>query len=197
MAKIGVMRPVFAKITAEPENASITYAAGKALGYAMNIGVTYETNDAKLLAEGVTVESDNSVTGAELTIGVDDIADEAQVDLLGTEKSGETGSEEYEITSDSAPYVGAGYVEVRKKDNVVSYIARWFHKVQFKQPDESLTTKGEKMEFQTPTLKGKALGVYLDNTGKLRFRKSRTCATLAAAIAWLNTKANIQNGSGS
>jgi phi13 family phage major tail protein len=194
MANIGVLRPVFAKVATEPENAAITYAAGKALGYAMNIGVTYETNDAKLHAEGTVVESDNSVTGAELTVGVDDIADENQVDLLGTEKSGETGSEEYEITDASAPYVGVGYVEVRKKGGVISYRARWFHKVQFKQPDESLTTKGDKLEFQTPTIKGKVLGVYLDTTGKLRFRKSHTFTTLAAANAWLDTKAGISSG---
>ena len=194
MAKIGVIRPVFAKVTAEPENAAITYAAGKVLGHAMNIGVAYGTNDAELRADGIVVESDNSVTGAELTLGVDDIAEEDQVDLLGTEKTGETGSEEYEVTDASAPYVGAGYVEVRKKDGVVSYIARWFHKVQFKQPDENLTTKGEKIEWQTPTLKGKAMGVYLDTTGKLRFRKSRTFTTLAAALTWLNTKAGIGSG---
>ena len=186
MAKIGVLRPKYAKITAEAENAAITYGTAKALGHAMSIGVAYSKNDAPLYGDGTIVENDSSVTGAEVTAGVDDIAEADQVDLLGTEKTGETGSEEYEITDASAPYVGFGYVEVRKKDNAISYIGRWFHKVMFSQPDESLTTKGEKLEWQTPTIKGKAMGVYIDTTGILRFRKSRSFTTLAAANAWVD-----------
>lgn len=194
MPKIGMLRPVFAKINAEPENAAITYAEGKVIGHAMNVGVAYNKNDAPLYADNTIVENDNSVTGAEITLGVDDVADADQVDLLGMEKTGETGSEVYEVTSESAPYVGIGFVEVRKKNGIVRFVANWFHKVQFAIPDESTTTKGEKLEWQCPTLKGKVMGVYLDNTGKLRFRKSRNCATLAEANTWLNTQAHITAG---
>jgi len=196
MPKIGLLKPIFAKITAEPENAAITYAAGKVLARAIEAGVAYQKNDSPLYADNTIVENDTSVTGAEITLGLDDIAEEYQTDLLGVVKSGATGAEEYEITSESAPYVGVGYVEVRKRNGVVSYVGNWFHKVQFGMPDESAKTKNEKVEWQTPTIKGKAMGVYLDDTGVLRYKISKPCATLAAALTWLMAKANITAGSG-
>ncbi len=191
MAKIGLLNPVYAPITSEPQNAALVYGTGKQFAHAMQAGVAYSKNDATLYGDDTVIESDNGVTGAEITLGVDDIEESDQVALLGTEKTGETGSEEYETTDASAPYVGTGYVQVRKKAGAVSYIGNWFHKVQFSIPDEDTKTKGEKIEWQTPTIKGKAMGVYLDDTGKLRFKTSRTFATLALAMAWLNGKANI------
>ena len=196
MPKIGIMKPTFARITAETENAAITYAAGKVFAHATEASVTYQKNDSTLHADDTVQESDTSVTGAEITLGLDDIAEEYQTDLLGVAKSGLAGAEEYEITSESAPYVGVGYVEVRKRNHVISYMANWFHKVQFGVPDESAKTKAEKIEFQTPTIKGKAMGVYLDDTGVLRYKTSKPCTTLTAALSWLATKANMAAGGG-
>mgnify|MGYP001176948929 CR=1 FL=1 len=196
MPKIGLLKPIFAKITGEPENAAITYAAGKVLAHAIEAGVAYQKNDSPLYADNTIVENDTSVTGAEITLGLDDIAEADQVDLLGMVKTGTAGNEEYEVTSESAPYVGVGYVEVRKRNGVISYTANWFHKVLFGVPDESAKTKNEKLEWQTPTIKGKAMGVYLDDTGVLRYKISKPCTTLAAALTWLETKANITAGSG-
>ena len=194
MPKIGLLKPIFAKIASEPENAAIEYNAGKVFAHAMSAGVAYTKNDAALYADDTIQENDNSVTGAEITLGVDDIADADQVDLLGMAKTGTAGNDEYEVTSDSAPYVGVGFVQVRKKNSIVSYVANWFHKVQFSLPDENTNTKGEKIEWQTPTIKGKAIGVYLDNTGKLRFKVTKPFATLEAAMTWLYEKANIPSG---
>jgi len=62
-------------------------------------------------------EEDNSITGGTIKLGVDDASDEARVMLLGDVKEGEAGEETYHETGESAPYVGTGYIRVRRKDN--------------------------------------------------------------------------------
>ncbi|MEG0766086.1 MAG: hypothetical protein RR482_00075 [Clostridia bacterium] len=191
MAKTGLLRPTYAPISSEPENAAIVYTAGKTFAHAIQASVTFSRNDTPLYGDDTIIENDNGVTGVEITMGIDDIPEATQVDMLGVSQNGETGAEVYEVTNESAPYVGFGYIEVKRKDGVVSYLSHWYHKVQFALPDESTNTKGDKLEWQTPTMKGKGIGVYSDASGKLRFRATKPCTTLAAAVTWLNGKAGI------
>ena len=194
MAKIGIMNPTYAPITGEPANAAVVYGPGKTFAHAINAGISYKRSDTELRGDNVVIESDNSITSGEVTMGLDDIQEADQVALLGVVKTGETGAEEYHDVGDSAPYVGFGYITVRQLDSVVSYIGHWFHKVQFAAQDESTKTKGETIEWQTDTIKGKAIGVNVDSSGTPKFRVRKPCATYEAALTWLKTKANISSG---
>lgn len=194
MAKIGLMNPVYAKIKAEAENGAITYEDGKIFGKAISASVTFTTNSNPLYGDDTIIENDNSITGAEITLGVDDIDEVDQVALLGSIKTGETGdtdTTEYQDANVGAPYVGVGYIQVRRKNGVVSYIGNWFHKVQFNKPDEETNTKGENIEWQTDTITGTALGVHIDTSGSAYFRAKKPFTTYAAALTWLKGKAGI------
>ena len=53
-----------------------------------------------------------------------------------------------------APYLGFGAIAMKKVNNVVYYVGLIFDKVQFGNPNDELTTKGESIEWQTPQLNG-------------------------------------------
>lgn len=189
---IGLLKPTYAKITAEQDSAAITYALGKTFARAIGVDVAYKAGDAVLYCEDNIGEMDNSVTSADITVNVDDVPSADQVDLLGKVKTGTAGSEVYSIVGASAPYVGFGYVSVKRKPGGgVSYQGNWFYKVQFSMPDEANKTKGEKIEFQTPTIKGKAMMVNIDATGVPKLKDEKPTDTLAAAFTWLQGMANI------
>ena len=193
MAKIGLLNPVYAPIVSEPKDAAIVYGAGKFCGAAISASVTYTSNSNPLYGNDSIIDDDNGITGAEVTMGVDDIMEDDQVALLGVAKEEmDGGVTEYSDTGDSAPFVGFGYIQVRRKDNKKSYIANWWHKVQFDRPNETTNTKGENIEWQTDSITGTAAGVMIDKTGKVKFRTKAVFEDYAAADAWLRNKANVQ-----
>lgn len=85
-------------------------------------------------------------------------------------------------------------MRVRVKNGVTSYQAVWYHKAQFGETTENAQTKGQTIEWQTPTLTGRIMGVNDNADGKIRFRRRATFDTAAAAMAWLDAKAGISAG---
>ena len=145
-----------------------------------------------LVTVTVSLYGDNSITGGTIKLGVDDASDEARVMLLGDVKEGEAGEETYHETGESAPYVGTGYIRVRRKDNKTSYIAYWVHKAIFGLGTESAKTKGQSIEWQTPTLEGSIMGVKNNPALQVRFRERRMFARESEARAWIDKKAGIE-----
>lgn len=196
MAYIGMLHPVVAKIETETEGQAVTYAAGMVMGKAISGNLTWDRMDNPLYADDSLAEDDNSLTGGTLELGTDDLLDSVRSYVLGLEAmpnspSATDAPTEYETTDEAAPNVGCGYIRVRRKNGRTSYQAIWFHKVQFGETNENSQTKGQNIEWQTPTLTGRIMGVRNDATGKARYRRHVTFETLSDALNWLNTKAGI------
>lgn len=200
MAIIGMRHVVVAKVTTETPGQAIVYGAGMVAGKAIQGNVSWERPDNPLYADDAIAENDNGITGGTLELGMDDVLDEVRAYMLGDEAitsgSGDTATTEYEETDKPAPYVGVGYMRVRMKNNVVSYQAVWVHKAQFGIQQENTQTKGQQIEWQTPVLNGRIMGVQTDATGTIRFRRRANFATEAAAAAWLDAKAGITASNG-
>lgn len=202
MAFIGLKHAVFAPIATETAN-SITYGQGMVIGKMIKAQVEFKRADGGLYADDALAESDNSIVSGTITMGLDDLSDEAQVMVLGVQANevtggtggtggtGSTGGTEYEDIGEGAPYGGVGYVRVRKKNGALSWVGYWVYKAQFGMASEEAQTKGESIEWQTPSIEGSIMGVVNDATGKVKFRKHRTFTTEADAIAWINGLANI------
>lgn len=194
MAYIGMQHVVGATITTETEGSPIVYGTGMVLGKAISGNITWNRSDKPLYADDAIAENDNGITGGELELGVDDLTDEAMAYALGETK--QTGTQQgdpdvYETTDASAPYMGVGYVRVRRKAGVTTYQTVWIHKTQFGLQNEEAQAKGETIEWQTPTLNGTIFGVKNDATLTTKYRERATFATLNGAVAWLDGKANI------
>ncbi len=196
MAYVGLRYPVFAPITTEARGKAIVYGTGMVIGRAISANVEFTRNEGGLYADDILAESDNSITGGTIEIGLDDALEDVQAAIFGVQKSGETGQEVYTETDAAAPYGGFGYIRVRRHKGVTSYIAYWIHKTQFAPSSESAQTKGETIEWQTPTASGNIMGVYIDASGVAKFRDHKVCATEEAAVTWLNGLAKIASGAG-
>lgn len=192
MAFVGLLYAVAAPIQTEADGQAITYGKGQVIGGMMTAEISYTRNSNPLYADDRVVEEDNSITGGTIKMGVDDVNDDARVMMLGDVKEGDAGEEVYHETGESAPYVGTGYIRVRRKDNKTNYIAYWVHKAIFGIGTESAKTKGQSIEWQTPTLEGSIMGVKNNTALQTRFRERRTFTKESEARAWLNKKAGIE-----
>ena len=182
MAVIGLKKPVYA-IAQETADA-ITYNAGAVLAKAISLSAAPNVSDVKLYADDMVAEAVKSVSDVTLTLNVDDLSDEARVAILGNTL--DTNGEIVSKGDDTPPYVGLGIVAGVMRNNVRAWRAIWFTKVMFGAPTETFNTKGQNVEFQTPTLEGTAL---VDVTGVWKIEK--LCTTEEAAITWINGKAGI------
>lgn len=192
MAFVGLLYAVAAPIQTEADGQAITYGKGQVIGGMMTAEISYTRNSNPLYADDRVMEEDNSITGGTIKMGVDDVNDDARVMMLGDVKEGDAGEEVYHETGESAPYVGTGYIRVRRKDNKTNYIVYWVHKAIFGIGTESAKTKGQSIEWQTPTLEGSIMGVKNNAALQTRFRERRTFTKESEARAWLNKKAGIE-----
>lgn len=194
MAFIGLRYPVVAKLTSHTAGSEPTYTGGMVMGHAMSADLQITRNNNPLRADDVEVEDDNGITSMQITEGVDDISEDVRVYMgLLKEKTGtgEGAVTEYYETDGAAFDVGHGYIRVRKKNNVVNFQAVWMFKVMFGEDSESSQTKGESIEWQTPTVTGKAHALDVGGAIGIAFRKKANFGTEAAAKAWLNNLAGI------
>lgn len=192
MAFVGLLYAVAAPIQTEADGQAITYGKGQVIGGMMTAEISYTRNSNPLYADDRVMEEDNSITGGTIKMGVDDVNDDARVMMLGDVKEGDAGEEVYHETGESAPYVGTGYIRVRRKENKTNYIAYWVHKAIFGIGTESAKTKGQNIEWQTPTLEGSIMGVKNNAALQTRFRERRTFTKESEARAWLNKKVGIE-----
>ena len=190
MARIGMRHVVAAPISTETSGSAIEYGTGVVDGHGTQGIVNWQRSDNPLYGDDVIVENDNGPTGYTLEIGVTEMLETVEATVLGyVADTTDTGA--YEITDAAAPYCGSGYVQVIRRKGVTKYKAVWFHKAQFGISTEETRTKQQTIEWGTPVMTGQGLGVYIDNSGKAKFRRQKMFDTEAAAVTWLNGLANI------
>ena len=187
MAKTGMRYVVAAQLKTENIGTLPTYEGGRVVGRAISAEVSLTRTESKLYADDVLAESENAITGGNISIGLDDILEEAQELIFGLVKVGD----EYDDKAVGAPYVGLGYLQERRYKGAVSYLPWWYYKVQFAPVDDRAQTRGENVEWQTVTASGTMMGVVKDDTQIATFRTHKVCQTAAEAIAWLNQMAGI------
>lgn len=197
MAHIGMKCPV-----AAPWAEGNVYEKGFVVAKAINFTGTPNKNDVDLYADDGVAETDKSVKDWGTSLGIDDLSLKNQATLLGhtyTEaKAGSSGEENtpesVEVgTEDVAPYFGVGFYKRRRKNNVTSFTVIWLYKVQHSEPTENAETKGDTVNFQTPTIEGKAYPVEITENGKTKMSigKRLVFGTEAEAKEWLFKQAKI------
>lgn len=173
MAKIGLKYPVYK-----------TESTAGVIGKAIQADISITVNDVKLYADDAVAESDKSFQNGTITLGIDDLSDTVQTAFLGHAVS------DGEITAkgtDNNPYVGIGFYGTKRVNNVNKFRAIWLPKVQFAEPNDSNSTKGESVVFNTPTLEGT---IMLDANGN--WKQEKTFDTEAEAVAYLQAKSGVK-----
>lgn len=196
MAKTGLKHPVcaiYSDITGAP-----VYTNGVVIGKAIKSSVSWDKNDAKLNADDDIAEMDNSVIGGKLTIATDDLSIDVKAMLFGHQV---VNGELVVSDTDKAPYIGFGVYGRTVRNGETKWRAVFLPKVIFGAPNDETETRGEKIQYQTPTIEGEIMkdinGVfmrekifdseedavaYLDNMVNLVPQLSKPVASLASGI---------------
>lgn len=178
MANIGLTNIWYSKLT-EAADGTATYEGAKNLGKAVSCSVSITNNEAKLYGDDALAESDTSFASGTITLGVTDDDETIFSELLGhTINNGEVVS----TSNDAAPYVGCGRIVTKMVNGSYKYKVEFLYKVKFSEPSRDENTKGESIEFGTPSIEG-IISTLGDTDGT--WKKSKVFNTKSDALTYL------------
>ena len=189
MAKKGLRYVAVGKLAdGATSGATATYTDSKYMGTSAGLTGNISANDVKDYGDDRVVETDTSFQSGTLSWEKNELADEDYAYILGhtydsTEKTVLANAD------DIAPYIGLGVVGVSSVDNEDKYLAKFYYKCQFHEPNDENTTKQDSVTFSHTTIEG---NVFTLKNGDWRMQKSFD--TEAAAIAWVNGLLSISAG---
>lgn len=151
MATIGLDMLYYAKIT-EGENGDETYGTPTKLAKAMSAELSVELAEATLYADDGASEIVKEFKSGTLSLGVDDIGNDAASTLTGA--TIDSNKVVISASEDGGEPVAIGF---RAKKSNGKYRYFWLYRVKFGIPSTSLATKGDSITFSTPTIEGTVL----------------------------------------
>ena len=178
MANIGLTNIWYSKLT-EGADGTPSYEGAKQLGKAVSCSVSVTNNEAKLYGDDALAESDTSFAGGTITLGVTDDDDTVFAELLGHTL---TNGELIKTATDAAPYVGVGRIVTKMVNGAYKYKVEFLFKVKFSEPSKDENTKGESIEFATPSVEG--IIAALDDAANT-WNKSKTFTSKSDALTYL------------
>ena len=188
---VGMMYPVFAPIVSHTDGSMPSYGTGVVIQEARNCTISKTYNNNPLYGDDRIVDDDNGLQELTASFEPTGLSDSDRVLLFGEEEMS-VGGLTCQVESDNAtPYGGFGYIR-KMRDNGVKKFEAWvILKIKFQEESQATNTKEGSISWGTPTLNGRAAGIYIDSTESLRWRVHETFETMAAAKSWLNTVLNV------
>lgn len=175
MAYVGLRKPIIAKLKNDG-----TYDAPFAFGKAIGLQVTPNYAEGSLYADDGQAEYDKEFSYAEVTLNTSTIPIAAHDQMFGhtvTEKNVKFNAD------DQNNDVGVGWISVEKVNGVRSFIGNFLNKAKFSEPSEDYATRGESIEYKTPSITGRASAI---DGGS--WKETETFATEAEAKNWIYGK---------
>ena len=188
---VGMMYPVWAPLATHTDGSMPTYRAGSVIQEARNATVTREYANNPLYGDDRIVDDDNGLTGLTMSFESTGLSDADRKILLGEEDYGTSGVSGQWVSDNETPWGGFGYIRKMRLNGVKSFEAWWTLKIKFQEETMATATKEGSITWNTPTLNGRAAGLDVDSSGKMRFQLHKTFNSITDAKAWLNTMAGI------
>ena len=190
MAYVGLRKPIIAQLKSDG-----TYDDPFAFGKAIGLQVTPNYAEGSLYADDGQAEYDKEFSYAEVTLNTSTIPIVAHEKMFGhtvTEKNVKFNRD------DQNNDVGLGWISVEKVNSIRSFIGNFLDKVKFSEPSEDYATRGESIEYKTPSITGRASAVDGGD-----WKETETFATEAEAKNWIYGKfgkamgtLNVQSAAG-
>lgn len=160
MAIIGLKDLHYSKVKKD-DKTTLEYDAVNNIAGAINASIKPKTSSETLYADDGPADTVSALGEVEVEFEAQDLPLEIQADLLGhTIKDGVL----IKNASDLAPYVALGFKSL-KSNSKYRYV--WMLKGRFELIEESYETKGDKVNFQTPKIKGSF--IKTDNNGDWQY----------------------------
>lgn len=190
MAIIGLCKPYYAIYTFD--GTDITYSNGGYLGKAVEMSMDLDTGDDNILyADNAPAEKEANFSGGTITVTTDDLQPTAAAAVLGltltaVSNTGITDtSTPVEMIfgeSQTVPYCGLGIVVKKRINNATKWLGVVWPKVQFENPNASVSTQGETIEWQTPEI---SATIFRDDSSARNWRRESLLDSEADAIAYV------------
>lgn len=188
---VGMMYPVFAPLSSHTDGSMPTYGTGFVIQEARTATVTREYANNPLYGDDRIVDDDNGMTGLTISFESTGLTDADRKALFGEDEYGTSGVSGLWVSDSETPWGGFGFIRKMREDGVKKFEAWWTLKIKFQEESQTTNTKEGAIQWNTPTLSGRAAGLYVDSSDKQRYQLHKTFDTAAAAKAWLNSYANI------
>jgi len=121
----------------------------KRLAKAIEATITPNTSNAVLYADDGAAETASSEGETEISLTIDKLMNAVYAELLGKETNAD--GVVVDSSGDVAPNVALAF---RSQKSNGKYRYFWFYKGTFQSPEESYATKGESIEYNTPSITG-------------------------------------------
>lgn len=184
MSFYGLANPMIARCRDRPEGPE--YTDGSGFGKAVRVEITPNYVDTGEYGDVNDLDQKKEFAYADITLGINRIPEDGESIVLGYTQDGQ------EIQSsdmDESEYIGLGLLKRESVGNQKFFMALWLHKVKLWEDSDSQETKGESIDYVTPTLSGRA---EPDSAGQ--WRSNRRFETRSEAISWLESKAGMEGG---
>ena len=188
---VGLMYPVFAPLVSHTDGSMPSYGTGHVIQEARNVNIQKTYNDNPLRGDNREVDNDNGLTALTISFESTGLSDEDRVLLFGETKKAIGGLTAQLEGENETPYGGFGYIRKMRLNKVRSYEAWIILKVKFQEENQATATEEGTINWGTPTLNGRAAGIFIDDTDETKFRAHATFETAAAAKSWINTVLNV------
>ncbi len=148
MATIGLRDLYRAPITTD-ESGADSFSTPSRLAKAISAEMSVEVAEATLYADDGVDETVKEFISGELSLNVNDLMPADLAALLGQKQ--DANGVVIAGEDDEPPYMAIGF-RAKKANGMYKYI--WLYKVKFAIPEEAYNTKGDGIEFATPTIVG-------------------------------------------
>lgn len=163
---------------------TVSYENPTDVGDAMSAQLDLRFAEGRLYAESKLAEYIKLATGGTISLAVKYIKKAAQAMLYGC--TTDTSKENIKFSAkDVANYVGVGFYAPDKVDGVTKYTCVWVPKALFGPPSMAYQTKGENIQFNTPTTTGEFLA---DDSENELLLETETVDSAADAVTWIKGK---------
>lgn len=163
---------------------TVSYENPTDVGDAMSAQLDLRFAEGRLYAESKLAEYIKLATGGTISLAVKYIKKAAQAMLYGC--TTDTSKENIKFSAkDVANYVGVGFYAPDKVDGVTKYTCVWVPKAMFGPPSMAYQTKGENIQFNTPTTTGEFLA---DDSENELLLETETVDSAADAVTWIKGK---------
>lgn len=150
MAYLGLRKIKIAKLNGS------TYDEPVSLGKAIGLNVNPSYAEGSVYGDDELAEYDKEFRYADVTLDTSTIPIEADEQMFGHTVNKEKNEIVYG-SEDEAAYVGVAWLTAEKVDGVKKYCANFLPKVKFSEPSDEFATKGENIEYKTPSISGRAM----------------------------------------
>ena len=174
MANIGLIKPLIAELTDESTK---TYSNAFYCGHAIQVDVTPNYSEGSLYGDDMLIEYDKEFKDGDISLNTSHLPIASASTMFGHTVNGQ--DVKYK-SGDEANYVGVGFLTKKKVDGVRTYVGNVIYKAKFTEGQESHKTKGDNIEYGTPTISGKIAPL----SGTQEWKETKEFDTEAAAIAW-------------